>query len=1002
VTGNDKVPGLEALKGLLGDKFQEIESKGIDETYFKIRQYIDPFCVRVDDPDMYTADVSEKVVYGQFGKYCPVTAVEEGWLVLGNQDFSVQIKGKTYRFYGENEKLKFESNIERYLADPAPVPPPPRIFLVGSSGSGVRTHIKHLREKLKVPELKFKNELEKVIVVGKKQRRKERLYKKTMKFPEDGNLAVDPEPEDDPNIENDPDDFMENELKRVVTSLLDRLSAGVVNLRLSEASILKDLFPNDPKYNPHLRKKVDEDGKPIDPVDEPPEEFVTYDSLAAIMKETKRLPELLLILKVSEEQMLKRRFNEAKIRAQFEEKKRELENRRKEVLMKTLQEYEDRVREKMNQDDPDADQGEPEEPPNFENEEFVQDLYNKAELPEMPKFEEMKEEEIKKLKAQLEDENNKMDNFKELMQESCIRVELFDANKSEEKVFKKISDFVSKVLEDRESLYERDTVFEVNETETLTVQRMVELEFMSQLTKESRFGRCNAIKPSLPTLSNAYPISYKNRIYYLQSQEERELVKWNPKRYICSEPAAPKDIGLRPKIIILGKYKSGKSTLARRSAEELGLTYLNIPEIIELFSKNKFYGKSKQLYELLTRGQTPPNDLLVELVRMRLEFSDCVEKGFIFENFPATREQALLMYKKGIHPDLVLYEATSTYEIKQRAVKGFLNEDLFEYDDEILENRLNMEQAELDAVINLFNYNFGNVRHLQKHSVDSKVAELSLIVEEFIQGRQAASVGINLKTPFDVSHLSIKKSTIMNFIGPSLTFSSISLKKYGAIEQMFLRSDPIIYYEELYYMLKDKEQVQSFIKAPHLFSEVVAPLERIARSPSLKECFEKPVKLRQYCPVELLHKRLVKGSRHLSLVAYNNLYCFSSIKAMRTYFKNPAAFLAVRLPDKIPVEPERKEFTKEFSDKSDLQTYIHNELSKLIVKALNQASKFRLKYPTLSVHSTALKLVALCLKASNPNSPESERQRYQHKIKEFIADCLLAQQVKEEVDRRSS
>ncbi len=63
--------------------------------------------------------------------------------------------------------------------------------------------------------------------------------------------------------------------------------------------------------------------------------------------------------------------------------------------------------------------------------------------------------------------------------------------------------------------------------------------------------------------------------------------------------------------------------------------------------------------------------------------------------------------------------------------------------------------------------------------------------------------------------------------------------------------------------------------------------------------------------------------------------------------------------------------------------------------------KFRLKYPTLSVNSTALKLVALCLKSANPQQTEENRLKYKHQTKNFISDCLLAQQVEDEFQRRS-
>ena len=127
---------------------------------------------------------------------------------------------------------------------------------------------------------------------------------------------------------------------------------------------------------------------------------------------------------------------------------------------------------------------------------------------------------------------------------------------------------------------------------------------------------------------------------------------------------------------------------------------------------------------------------------------------------------------------------------------------------------------------------------------------------------------------------------------------------------------------------------------------------------------------------------------------------------MRTFYKNPIAFLSIKLPDKIKVNPEDRAaeearlIAKGDYKESDLQTYINNELSRLIVKALNQANKFRLKYPTLSVNSTALKLVALCLKSGNPLASEENKVKFKQQTKTFISDCLLAKQVEDEYNRR--
>jgi hypothetical protein len=235
----------------------------------------------------------------------------------------------------------------------------------------------------------------------------------------------------------------------------------------------------------------------------------------------------------------------------------------------------------------------------------------------------------------------------------------------------------------------------------------------------------------------------------------------------------------------------------------------------------------------------------------------------------------------------------------------------------------------------------------------------------------------------------------------ALTFSPVSLKKFGAMEQMYLRLDPLIYYNRNYFLVKDREQIEHFFNKPEQFGEIQLAPSMVAIQPTTNRIAEQPYELRGHCPVELLHRRVVPGKKNLSLVAFNKMYCFSSLKAMSAFFKNPSAFLSLKLPDKVKVT-ECLDAERISKQKGDLTAYVQNELSKLIVKAMNQLSKLRIKYPTISVQSTALKMMALCLKSSNPNKPEEYRQKYRNRMKTFVADCLLAKQIDEEFALRGS
>ena len=1020
----------EAVKtGIEEEKVVEIESGKLENTFFKIRQFVDPFTVRIDDESTQLPvdegdAAAEKVLFGEFGPYCPVCALDDKWLELGKPEFEVQVRGRRYRFFTEANKKKFEDNLEKYLLQDGynlPPVPEPRIFITGVSGSGLKTHSQRLQERLKIPILNFRGEFKKVSDTLKAQRRDKRRLQKAF-FPpmdENGNPVISEDFKEngpDPEIDEDPDDFNQvGAAQSIANTLLNRLSAAIVNCRLDPP----------PKPEKTLEEELAEENKPVDadgvvipdePEKEDPDdnpENLLKQSLFDLLKDINKLPEILFILQVGEKEMLQRKFNKRKIQEIYDAKMAKINRLKEKAVERKLEEM--RIERKQRKDDA-ADTGEEidMDAPLVIEPDQLDAVHQAAGVPEEPDLAKMLEEEQQRLVTKWNDEKAKLETLEQTMTEAGVKVVMFEANKDIDKVYKKITGELKQILDDRDSLFARSSIYKVEDTETLTLEKILKHTLASGITKESRFGKCNPQEPFSVIQSVNFPVFYNHRIYYLANEDQRNHVLRNPLKTLGGGTAvcphvAPKDVNLRPKVLLLGKYKSGKTTLAQRVCGLMGLVYLDIPSILELFVKNKHFGKSKELFDCLAAGEAPSDALLVELLALRISFSDVVSQGYLLEGFPKTKSQAMLMYELGVIPDVVISEPLEEATLLERAGQRASGQDMFEYDPEIMRIRLDAEASELRGVENLFTYNFGNVRRLTKDSNDSKVAEVEDILNNVIRGRQSAAVGININQPFEASKLSIKKATILGNIAPALTFSPVSLKKYGAIEQMFIRTDPLVFYQNHFYLLKDQSQVDDFCKNPEIFKEVSVTIDQVARIPTLEETNTIVPELRQYCPVELMAKRLTKASKHLSLIAFNKLFCFSSIRAMRIFFKNPTAFRNTTLPDKIAVHPitsvetsSTQEHAKPHLVEPDLQGYLQNELSRLIVKALNQASKFRLKYPTISVESTSLKLVALCLKSSNPNVSEEVRTKYKDKMKVFISDCLLANQVYEEHIRRGN
>jgi hypothetical protein len=210
---------LAMAKEFLGEEItKDITATGsLDDVGVRIRAEIDPFEPRVDNPEdvRVTADLDEeakRLPKSDFGDYCPVTFVKEGWLVKGNPEFEVTVHGKTFVLAGEGEQTEFKENPGKFLSacDSLPLsPPPPKIMILGMKGAGISTQIKKICDKYKVNELKLKDEFMSKMTSEKEIRKRRRLLDRGYRPPppvEEGE-----EPAVDEEIENDPEDFVKED-----------------------------------------------------------------------------------------------------------------------------------------------------------------------------------------------------------------------------------------------------------------------------------------------------------------------------------------------------------------------------------------------------------------------------------------------------------------------------------------------------------------------------------------------------------------------------------------------------------------------------------------------------------------------------------------------------------------------------------------------------------------------------------------------------------------------
>jgi adenylate kinase len=92
------------------------------------------------------------------------------------------------------------------------------------------------------------------------------------------------------------------------------------------------------------------------------------------------------------------------------------------------------------------------------------------------------------------------------------------------------------------------------------------------------------------------------------------------------------------RLIFLGPPAAGKGTQARRLAAEYDIPHISTGDILRAAIREGTYlGREAKRY--MDRGALVPDDVMIGIVRERLQRSDCAP-GFILDGFPRTVPQA--------------------------------------------------------------------------------------------------------------------------------------------------------------------------------------------------------------------------------------------------------------------------------------------------------------------------------------------------------------------------
>ena len=147
----------------------------------------------------------------------------------------------------------------------------------------------------------------------------------------------------------------------------------------------------------------------------------------------------------------------------------------------------------------------------------------------------------------------------------------------------------------------------------------------------------------------------------------------------------------RMRIIILGGPGSGKSTYAEYLIKHFDITHI-YPGGMLRKEVEKGSDIGKQVKSIIDKGQFVPNEIVLELIKKKVEQSP---KGYVLDGWPRYMQQVEDMQKAEIGYDCAVFLNVSKEEIMRRLLARGRADDT----EEIINNRIDLYKKETGPVV---------------------------------------------------------------------------------------------------------------------------------------------------------------------------------------------------------------------------------------------------------------------------------------------------------------
>lgn len=489
------------------------------------------------------------------------------------------------------------------------------------------------------------------------------------------------------------------------------------------------------------------------------------------------------------------------------------------------------------------------------------------------------------------------------------------------------------------------------------------------------------------------PVLHGDHIYFLSDSKHRDEFLGNILKFISQPP--PKLV-VPPKIMIVGRPKSGKTDLAAKISAEYNLVHLTIPLIIDSIIAGKENTRLwKEISTKLSQGQDISDRLVCEAIALVTSRAVCQARGWILDGFLESFQSVQALEDLKVVPNLIVELNESEEDMISRAVKDANLDALAVRPTQSMEKYIRERdgnyQKDIEKIQNHYTTTYQNWISLDaaksKWALKSRLKE---IIESSTERRQNYfSLRTNGKAA-PVADIGISLVHISENLSKFESYCPVSLLDNGELVQGPTNTRFTAEYENLYYRMASEDELQKFLACPERYCCAPdLPEDLPIRRKSSDLVFPAQIELLGYCPVTLVEgppgfDSIIQGNPDMIAEYESKFFCMANEMKLDKFMRKPWDYADVVLPKKLPPK-----IIPIPTSMLPLTGYMERTVAKPLTDALSAVGRDRPKHPFKSIQSSAVEYMAIFLKARNPKSKEWVRGSYEARLKKFKSRCQL-------------